>query len=297
MTNREEDNRLNRFLDGEKRFIDELKNVDTNKNWARFERTLKEKASQEKTKRIYRSPMFRMAAALLILLAISSAIIYITRIPEQQLQLISAAEKSVDLELSDGSKVSLNTGSQLSFPESMSHRKREVALAGEAYFDIIHHKNRPFIVHVENSEIKVLGTSFNIKSEGNGDIVVSVISGKVLFTEVNNEHNSITLEAGEMGILNKESKHFTSRDFYSENFLYWRTDSLSFKHMPLDSVFRELESHFDVEIVIKDPEINKNKLTTSCKNQKLTEILDEIIILFDLDYTVKGDSIIIQKKQ
>jgi len=297
MTKREEDTRLDKFLDGEKRFLDELKNVDTNKNWARFERTLKEKASQKKTKRIYRSPMFRMAAALLILLAISSAIIYITRIPEQQLQIICAGEKSVDLELSDGSKVSLKKGSQISFPESMSHRIREVALAGEAYFDIIHHKNRPFIVHVENSEIKVLGTRFNIKTESNGDIVVSVISGKVLFTEINNDHNSITLEAGEVGMYRKEMKHFESREFYSENFLYWRTDSLSFKHMPLDSVFRELESHFEVKIVVKDPEINKNKLSTSCKNQKLTEILDEIVILFDLDYIVQGDTIIIKKKE
>src|SRR5690606_36020397 len=66
--------------------------------------------------------------------------------------------------LADGTKVWLNAGSSLTYPMHFAGNERRVTLEGEAYFDVSHDAERPFIVHVNDTEIRVLGTQFNVNS-------------------------------------------------------------------------------------------------------------------------------------
>ncbi len=299
MNKKETDQKLIQFLKEEKRFISDMQNIDTEENWIRFQNSVsKDKSKGNRTlgKKNRSLLIFKIAASITVLIAISLSVYYGSILPGKLVKQISAIDKNVEVNLSDGSKVFLNRGSQLIFNEKLHRNKREVTLLGEAFFEIKPFKKIPFYVHIEKSTVEVLETSFNIKQGDNGVIFVSVLSGKVRFFETLNVENSIMLLPGQRGAFNNCSAQFESESFNSDNFLYWKTDSLSFKHEPLDSVFMELEIYFQVEIIVNDNAILKNRLTTTCKDQQLFEILDEIVILFDIEYTARGDTIFIQSK-
>lgn len=101
------------------------------------------------------------------------------------------------LELSDGTRVWLNAESELRFPVQFGTGEREVYLKGEAYFDVRKDVARRFIVHLKESNVTVLGTSFNIKAYGDEDyIYTTLVEGKVRFTS-EKEHEEVTLQTGD----------------------------------------------------------------------------------------------------
>jgi ferric-dicitrate binding protein FerR (iron transport regulator) len=82
--------------------------------------------------------------------------------------------------LADGTKISLNSGSKLRYPSNFNGTSREVFLEGEAYFDVAHNEEKPFLVHSGKLTVKVLGTVFNLKAySGENKIETTLISGSV----------------------------------------------------------------------------------------------------------------------
>jgi transmembrane sensor len=95
-------------------------------------------------------------------------------------QLVAANGQMVNITLADGTKVWLNGGSKLTYPESFRGKKREVMLVGEAFMDVAHDPEKAFIVHTGNVHTQVLGTSFNVKAYPEDSFIkVDVKSGKV----------------------------------------------------------------------------------------------------------------------
>src|SRR5690606_19289052 len=97
------------------------------------------------------------------------------------------------LTLEDGTLVWVNASSQLKFPVKFKHDERRVILAGEAYFEVAHDAQRPFFVESRGSEVKVLGTHFNINAYSH-NVRTTLSSGKV---QVSHSGNIIVLEPGE----------------------------------------------------------------------------------------------------
>src|SRR5439155_2315167 len=98
--------------------------------------------------------------------------------------------------LPDSTQVWLNAASSLEFPEAFQSGKREVYLVGEAFFDVKHAENRPFIIHTGNVTTRVVGTAFNIKGyPDQPDVIVSVKRGKVQVSK--NEKLVATLTVGQ----------------------------------------------------------------------------------------------------
>jgi ferric-dicitrate binding protein FerR (iron transport regulator) len=166
-----------------------------------------------------------------------------------------------------------------------------VNLSGEAYFHV-KSKRSPFLIHTRYTTVEVSGTAFNVRESKNGDVTVSVKDGEVKFFDKGGKHEKLTLGPGSEGIYRQESESMTRKDLHSENFLFWKTDSLAFKLETLDKVFSSLEEHYNVVIRVMDDEILKHRLTTSFKNQDITSIMDEISEYFDLRYSIRKDTII-----
>jgi transmembrane sensor len=141
----------------------------------------------------------RFAAAVALILAIGftwKTLLYESRINE-----ITENDQQKELFLADGTLVVLNQNSKLEYPESFSGQQRVVKLSGEAYFNVAHNPEQPFLILTEESSVKVLGTSFNLRAYPSETFTeVEVESGKVAFS-VNNSNSSLTLTANEKGSL------------------------------------------------------------------------------------------------
>ena len=279
-------------LSSEKKYFNQLKTIDLDHHLDRFRNNIRKNVSEQKFRKI---TLYRIAAAILILILASSTVYFAYFMDAGQIQQVSSLQENTEVLLSDGTGIILNKGSVLNYPKKLNTRSREVSLKGEAFFDVAKKTGIPFNVYLDKTTIRVLGTSFNIKEDEQGLVEVSVLTGKVVFFEKENSENAIELEAGQKGIFNTTSSEFEKTIFDSENFLYWKTGTLTFNEQPLASVFEILERSYGITIIVNDKDILQNRLTSRCEGQQLDDILGELSILFAIHYEIKGDTAYIQK--
>ena len=158
------------------------------------------------------------------------------------------------LELSDGTRVWLNAESELRFPVQFGTGEREVYLKGEAYFDVRKDVARRFIVHLKESNVTVLGTSFNIKAYGVEDyIYTTLVEGKVRFTS-EKEHEEVTLRPGMQSVLNLKSGKTELKEVEVEQFTAWRQGRFVFPSTTLGDLMCQLKRWYDIDVVYLSPE-------------------------------------------
>ena len=154
------------------------------------------------------------------------------------------------LELSDGTRVWLNAESELRFPVQFGTGEREVYLKGEAYFDVRKDVARRFIVHLKESNVTVLGTSFNIKAYGDEDyIYTTLVEGKVRFTS-EKEHEEVTLRPGMQSVLNLKSGKTELKEVEVEQFTAWRQGRFVFPSTTLGDLMCQLKRWYDISGVM-----------------------------------------------
>ncbi|KAA9037718.1 DUF4974 domain-containing protein [Ginsengibacter hankyongi] len=188
--------------------------------------------------------------------------------------------------LPDGSRVILSQGSKLNYPSTFDGKdKREVYLEGQAFFDIMHNKSRPFIVHTGELETKVLGTAFNIKAlPGEDNITVTVKRGRV---SVNNKSKLIGIITPNQQITYAKSKvKSVIQTVKNETYLNWKKEDLLIDNLTMSEAAKIIEDRYDVKIIINDPEIESLRFTTTfSKKETLEEILNSICLFNGLAYT------------
>lgn len=291
--------KLSRFLDEEKVFLDDLKNVNTEKNWERFLKSAGYGPAEPRNNRSgqrYRI-IVRIAAAILLLIAVTTTVYFTYSGPAHRITRASAGPHQMELTLSDGSSITLNEGAVLIYPEKLNRRSREVSLDGEAYFQVERAERSLFYVHISNMTVKVVGTSFNLKENEKGCIELGVVEGAVLFYEKDKRDEAIRLTAGERCLFDPTTGRYQTDTIPSNNYLYWKTRRLTYKDESLDSVFQELEIIFKKEIIVSDSLILQNRWNSTHEGQSLNEIVGLICEYFELEYTEDEDTISIQRKQ
>lgn len=184
------------------------------------------------------------------------------------------------VKLPDGSRIWINTKSTFQYPKTFAS-KREVFLSGEAYFEIAHDSLHPFIVHAANTETRVLGTRFNLRSyNSEKQIVVSLTEGKVTFGNASN--TTITLMPNEKAIFNKETLRFSKAMVENTNYMAWKTKQLFFERQPLEQVMKTLSEVYSIQYRFEN-EASKNRLiTASFVQQPVHEIMKAIALSSDV---------------
>lgn len=176
--------------------------------------------------------------------------------------------------LEDGSKITLNENSILTYPNQFEDNERRVNLKGEAFFNIERDEKKPFIIDLpNNSYVKVLGTSFNIKANDEDSITtVFVNTGKV---EFGRGDSKIILVAGETGIMNNNTnKTYKLIDAFSDQKeRYWQNKKLEFKGDKILDVVNVLNSVFDEKTEIICDSVDNLAITASFENKSLDYIL------------------------
>jgi ferric-dicitrate binding protein FerR (iron transport regulator) len=178
--------------------------------------------------------------------------------------------EKAELTLADGSRVWLNSGTTFRFPNSFDGEKREVAISGEAYFDVAKGK-APFIVSSEFGKIQVLGTSFNVRAYNDMLFQATLAEGKIQFK---NKDEEIILAPGQQLIMSKNEGIIISQ-VDPALASSWKNGVISFVNEPLSIVMRKLERHFDIRVEL-DQKLSPIKFTGQVFDESLDEVMEYI---------------------
>lgn len=188
--------------------------------------------------------------------------------------------KQEAVELADGTRVWLNGNSSLHYPENFSDSLREIHLQGEAYFEVAHQPDKPFVIRAGDASVKVLGTSFNLNNRE--AINLQVISGRVEFmANQENEQASLLLEAGQAARF-KEGKLRQSKP--NQNALAWKTGHFVFDDSSLEEVFAALETYYPVKFQAAEEHLWKCRLYTKFEQESLEEVLNILSLTLNLQF-------------
>ncbi|MFC3197718.1 FecR family protein [Parapedobacter deserti] len=213
-----------------------------------------------KLKKYQRKGQFVKLAALILVVLTPLLLIYKSRstisdfLSPTQMNILATAGEVKEIELKDGTKVWLNSGSTLYYPEEFkSSGPRYVELVGEAFFEVKHSDNQQFVIKSGDLETTVLGTSFNIRSypdEETGE--VTVLSGKVrietlLQSEIKRAE-AIFLEKDQKVVFSKITQKLAKHDTKAADDILWKEGLLKFVGVPLFKVLASLERHYQITI-------------------------------------------------
>lgn len=159
------------------------------------------------------------------------------------------AGQRLDITLEDGTKVKMNSGSVLKYPTLFRKDSREVSLSGEAFFEVRHDSGRPFTVHTFASDIKVLGTRFNVNAdEEMSQFTTILVDGSVKVTSAANSGEYIIMKPSDMVSL--ENGHLIYKGHYSHSDVSWTEGIVVLDGLSFDKLIRKLENVYGVDIVI-----------------------------------------------
>lgn len=199
----------------------------------------------------------------------------------------------VNLVLSDGTKVWLNSDTKFSYPAKFSKNKREVILTGEGRFDVAKDKSSPFIVHSQDLGIKVLGTVFNVKAY-NPDAVSITLESGAIEVEFAEQFKALKMLPNEHLVYSKTEGIRLNKNIDASVASLWVSGELIFQGVSLKELTQELQRHFDVKIVITNTDI-ENQLYT-CRFKKgvtISGVMDLLKATKDFDYSIRDKKVII----
>ncbi|RXM47846.1 FecR family protein [Flavobacterium sp. YO12] len=154
------------------------------------------------------------------------------------------------LELSDGTKVWLNASSSITFPTSFAGNERKVKITGEVYFEVAKDKKKPFRVLVNDMQINVLGTHFNVNAyQDEATVNTTLLEGSVLITE---KSKKILLKPGQQAQKQKSGVIVVNNDVNTDEVLGWKNGLFYFEEANLQTVLRQLSRWYDVDVVYEN---------------------------------------------
>jgi len=236
----------------------------------------------------------RVAAILMLPLLVYSG--YLTMktqtIEKEQVMMQTVTSRQgmvTQFSLADGTKVWLNSCSELQFPAKFAGEKREVLLKGEAFFEVTKNEKQPFRVNANELKVEVLGTSFNMVSfDDDEQSEVVLVTGKVALSsekgQIIKEYGNII--PGQRAIYEKEKRQVFTEKVDVEKYIAWRDGKLIFRDDAMEDVVKRLSRWFNVEIAINDPEIKNYIYKATFKNENLVQVLNLLKLSAPIDYRI-----------
>jgi transmembrane sensor len=310
----------------------EVKEIQNSKENKSFE-VLKQRLAVLHTKKVkttnfnVRKFLYRVAASFLLPIAIGIAtfLIFQKNIKPEPVvynEITAPLGSKTSITLGDGTKVWLNSGSKIKIPQKFVGNYREVQLSGEAYFDVKKDPNRPFIVRTSKLNIKVLGTTFDVKAyPEEGTIETTLVNGLVTITKSNeslDNKNAIYLKPKQRATFVKESgklilaesekklikeevkvkedqkreeKIIFTKNVDTDQFVAWKDDKLVFKYEDLESLCIKLRRWYGVEININSEELKKYHYTGILQKETINDVIEILRLTMPFNYEINHNVI------
>uniref|UniRef100_UPI0032171131 FecR family protein n=1 Tax=uncultured Draconibacterium sp. TaxID=1573823 RepID=UPI0032171131 len=218
-------------------------------------------------------------------------------------EVICPAGQIAEVVLADGTHVWLNAESSIRYPSDFNGRNRTLKLKGEAFFDVTKDAENPFLVNVNNMQVKVLGTSFNVSAyPENSSIETTLVEGKV---ELLNRQGKkiLDLNPGQMASYNLSGKKVLLSDVDTRFYSSWKEGKISFHNERLEPIMTKLERWYNVEFLFKNDEIKNYRFTgTILKHKPLFQVLEIIKLSSPINFQIiqkneEKNEIILSKKK
>ena len=291
-----EDNENQRIFDSYQATWNEMDRVkgkssrEIDREWARLEKEIDFEASIPKAnQRSLFANVYRYAAALLFVVLAGFTMYYF--LYNQGSEQLVAEVQIQEVELSEGSKVTVNSNSKFTYPKKFEKSKRVVALSGEAFFEVAKDPERPFIINVGDIRVEVLGTSFNIKAyDSHDNIEVTVSSGQVAIYRPENPDERVVLIKGQKATFYKSTTKIEASINDNINFNAWKTKQIIFEDTPMPDVVRIINEIYKSDLKLVGGQLNECPVTTTFDNQSLESILNVLKSTLELKIEQKGNS-------
>lgn len=169
--------------------------------------------------------------------------------------MINPFGKTTEIFLSDGTKVFLNAGSQLVYPENFTGKSREVFLIGEAFFDVKHDQEHPFIVRMNDLRIKVLGTRFNVSAYPADNVIETVLEDGRVSMKKNNAglfDKEIELTPDQLASFDRASRETDIKTVNAHDYILWTKGLMKFESTDLCRIAKKLERFYNIRIQFSD---------------------------------------------
>ena len=258
--------------------------VDENIAWQKFQRKI-----HPGLVRRTRFGWVRIAAAVAIIIGIGFLAHWALNDRVKEMTVAAQQTPLTDI-LPDGSLVIVNKGSSISYPSKFKGKTRQVALEGEAFFNVTPGKEKPFIISINDVQISVVGTSFNVKNiNGNTEVVVE--SGIV---KVSRGGKSVELKANEKLLAEAKDSVMVREEVSDQLYKYYRTKEFVCDDTPLWKLVEVINEAYNSHVRIGNPVLKDMTITTTFYNESLEQVLNVISITFNIKVIKQGNTIILQ---
>lgn len=206
--------------------------------------------------------------------------------------------KRFSLLLSDGTQVTLNSGTSLKYPVQFPNTEnRQVFLDGEAFFNVAKDSVNPFIVNTDQLNVRVLGTKFNMSSYPEDQFVnTTLLEGSVSVynkQDTFNSSNASLLEPGFKAEWNKYNKQILIEEADIAMHTDWLNGKIILRHVPFKNIVKKLERHYNVEIVNNNPKLDEELFTASFDIETIEQVFQTFNLTYEMDYKINDRQIII----
>lgn len=205
--------------------------------------------------------------------------------------------------LPDGSRVWLNADSRLEFPKKFDGPLREVRLVGEAFFDVTHNPEQPFVIRLATASIRVLGTSFNVRAyPGDPTVRTTVVTGRVAFVPNRDAARAAATPSTDTTFILpnhhvvQQVKTLTvaKAPVIAQKETAWKENRLVFDQTPMSEVARTLERWYGLHVVLDQPNLANCPLTATFEGQSIQEVMDLIGRTGQFQYTLTNNDLVIR---
>lgn len=267
--------------------------VDENAAWQRFQQMVTEKEENAKPPVISinkKNQWLRVAAIVFVVItgAISFFIWQASK-PAAQINIVST-NATINDTLPDGSMVTLNKNTNISYADNFKGKTRNIKLKGEAFFKVATDKDKPFIVNVNDVIITVLGTSFNVKNN-NGETEVIVETGLV---RVEHAGKRVELKPNEKAVINNNDTALQKESSTDKLYNYYSSRQFVCDNTPLWKLVEKLNEIYNANITIENPSLKSLPLTTTFNDESLDNVLKIISQTLDIKVERNGNNIILK---
>jgi transmembrane sensor len=205
--------------------------------------------------------------------------------------------KRFEIVLSDGTYVFLNSGTSLRYPVNFVEGKnRKVFLQGEAYFDVSKNELDPFVVNINDFDVEVLGTQFNISAHTEDPTIdVVLVEGSVSIAD--NKHHSdesTLLSPGQKGSFNHLSKQVNVANVNTSIYTSWMQGHLVFRALSFNQILIKMERHYNVEIVNTNMKLGEEVYNASFDNVTIEQVLNFFSDTHEIAYNIDNNTVIIE---
>ncbi|MCK4361622.1 MAG: FecR family protein, partial [Bacteroidales bacterium] len=220
----------------------------------------------------------------------------------QYIESVTKNGEKAKVVLSNGTKIWINSGSSLKYPDVFTGKNPEVFLEGEAFFDVSHNRNKPFIVTTSLIQVEVLGTEFNISSYPDDETIeTTLVTGTVKITSKNAKSKlgkeNYILKPNEKATFSKNNNTIVVDEVITKYYTSWKDGRLYFNNETFEKIAKRLERWYDLEIKLTGSELKYNRYTCVVNKDKTIEhVLNLLNICTPIEYSIEGKTITIKQK-